>query len=69
MRRTRSRLAVAVGRPEKARRAREAAEELLPVLQVGWVHFEEGRATGVPRLQHVRRLELGTESSGRCWRP
>lgn len=39
-------------------------EELLPVLQVGWVHFEEGRATGVPRLQHVRRFELeGAEES------
>lgn len=27
-------------------------EELLPVLQVGWVHLQEGRATRVARLQH-----------------
>lgn len=27
-------------------------EELLPVLQVGRVHLQEGRAAGVARLQH-----------------
>ncbi|XP_040300656.1 uncharacterized protein LOC121010842 [Herpailurus yagouaroundi] len=36
-------------------------EELLPVLQIGWIHFEEGRAAGVSGLQHVRPLKLGAE--------
>ncbi|XP_070089462.1 uncharacterized protein [Equus caballus] len=36
-------------------------EKLLPVLQIGWVHFEEGRAAGVSGLQHVRRLKLMAE--------
>lgn len=29
-------------------------EELLPVLDVGRVHFEESRTAGLARLQHVR---------------
>lgn len=31
------------------------------MLQISWVHFEEGRAAGVSGLQHVQRFKLGTE--------
>lgn len=43
------------------RAAAAVREELLPVLQISWVHFEECRAAGVSGLQHVRRFKLGAE--------
>uniref|UniRef100_A0A480J659 Putative histone-lysine N-methyltransferase PRDM6 isoform X2 n=1 Tax=Sus scrofa TaxID=9823 RepID=A0A480J659_PIG len=43
------------------RAAAAVREELLPVLQISWVHFEKSRSAGVSGLQHVRRLKLGAE--------
>lgn len=57
------------GRRRRRRRQRSLElrlrEELLPVLQVGRVHLEEGRAARVPRLQHGAAPAAGGVGGGR----